>query len=90
MASVPGFALDLMGSYEKALQVDPDMLAADEAVLAGREKAVQGRALLKPQVALSASLVARQRPVVDEPAAGAGRASSSRRARATCTRWRCS
>ena len=57
MASVPGFALDLMGSYEKALKVDPGMLAADEAVLAGREKAVQGRALWKPQVALSASLV---------------------------------
>jgi outer membrane protein len=49
------FALDLMGSYEKALSVDPDLLAADQAVLAGREKAVQGRALMRPQVALTAS-----------------------------------
>jgi len=49
------FALDLMASYEKAAKVDPDMLAADQEVLAGREKAVQGRALLKPQVALTAS-----------------------------------
>ena len=50
------FALDLMDSYEKALRVDPAMLAADQAVIAGREKAVQGRALLLPQVSLSASL----------------------------------
>ncbi len=49
------FALDLVGSYERALKVDPDLLAADQALLAGREKAVQGRALLKPQVALTAS-----------------------------------
>jgi outer membrane protein len=50
------FALDLIGSYEKALAVDPSQRAADEAVLAGREKAVQGRSLFKPQVALSAGL----------------------------------
>jgi len=50
-----GAALDLMGSYEKALRADPTKLAADEAVLAGREKAVQGKALLLPQVALSGS-----------------------------------
>jgi outer membrane protein len=49
-------AIDLMGSYERALAADPTMLGADAAVIAGREKAVQGQALLRPQVALSASL----------------------------------
>jgi len=48
-------ALDLMGSYERALQSDPSKRAADAAVLAGREKAVQGRALLLPQISLSGS-----------------------------------
>ena len=43
-------ALDLLGAYEKALKFDPTRLGAEEAVLAGREKAVQGDALLKPQV----------------------------------------
>jgi outer membrane protein len=55
-ASGTSFALDLIGSYEKALAADPSQRAADEAVLAGREKAVQGRSLFKPQVALSANL----------------------------------
>jgi outer membrane protein len=45
-----------MDSYKNARSFDPSKLAADEAVLAGREKAVQGSALLKPQVTLSASL----------------------------------
>lgn len=49
-----GFALDLVGAYEKARRNDPTVLAADEAVIAGREKAVQGRALLLPQVGLAA------------------------------------
>jgi outer membrane protein len=57
LLSGAGFALDLVGSYEKAQQADPTMRAADQAVLAGREKAVQGDALLKPQIALSGSLV---------------------------------
>lgn len=48
-------AVDLMESYARARQVDPSQLAADEAVLAGREKAVQGQALLLPQVAFSGS-----------------------------------
>jgi len=56
MLSAPGAAIDLTASYEKARAVDPSMLAADQALLAGREKAVQGRALLKPQVALSAGV----------------------------------
>jgi outer membrane protein len=51
------FAIDLVGSYEKALVADPAKLAADQAVVAGREKAVQGRALLRPQVSLSAGLM---------------------------------
>ena len=55
-ASGAGFALDLMESYEKALRADPAMHAADAAVVAGREKAVQGSALWKPQVSLSASM----------------------------------
>jgi outer membrane protein len=50
------FALDLTDSYARALALDPTTLAADQALLAGREKAVQGRALLKPQVALSAGV----------------------------------
>jgi outer membrane protein len=48
-------AIDLMGSYQKALQVDPTRLAADEAVAAGREKARQGDAMLRPRVNLQAS-----------------------------------
>jgi outer membrane protein len=49
-------ALDLMDSYRRAQQADPGILAAREALLAGREKAVQGSALLKPQIGLTASL----------------------------------
>ena len=58
-------AIDLAGSYERARAVDPTLLAAQQALLAGREKAVQGRALLLPQVSLGAS-VAR----VDERTSG--------------------
>jgi outer membrane protein len=50
-------AADLMGSFEMAMSFDPAMRAASEAVVAGREKAVQGRALLLPQIALSSDLV---------------------------------
>lgn len=53
--STPVRAVDLLESYRQALSVDPSMLAAEEAVIAGREKAVQGRALLKPQLTLSGS-----------------------------------
>lgn len=49
-------ALDLVGAYEQALRNDPAQLSADEARAAGREKAVQGNALLKPRVSLQASL----------------------------------
>ena len=49
-------AIDLVGAYEQALRHDPAKLAADEARAAGREKAVQGDALLKPRIALQAAL----------------------------------
>jgi outer membrane protein len=49
-------ALDLVGSFEQALAFDPATRAAAEGVQAGREKAVQGRALLLPQVSLSGEL----------------------------------
>lgn len=51
-----GFALDLLGSYHRALRHDPSMLAANAAVIAGREKAVQGDALLRPRVQLTTEL----------------------------------
>lgn len=46
-------AADLSESYHSALVNDPTYLAAKEAFAAGREKAVQGRALLKPNLTLS-------------------------------------
>lgn len=49
-------AIDLVDAYANALRFDPGRKAADEALLAGREKAVQGAALLKPRVTLSASV----------------------------------
>jgi len=49
-------AIDLTGSYQRALQADSSLRAAQAALLAGREKAVQGDALLKPQVGLSAGV----------------------------------
>ena len=55
-AAASSHALGLAESYERALAHDPATLAADQALAAGREKAVQGRALLLPQVALSASV----------------------------------
>lgn len=55
LALVPAAAqaLDLFGAYERALRHDPSVLAAEESLLAGREKAVQGDALLLPQVSFS-------------------------------------
>jgi outer membrane protein len=46
--------LDLVEAYEKAAGYDPTMRAAGEAVIAGREKAVQGDALLLPQIQFTA------------------------------------
>lgn len=54
--SAAAAATDLSTSYERARQADPALRAAQAALLAGREKALQGDALLRPQVALTASL----------------------------------
>jgi outer membrane protein len=47
-------AADLLQAWQQALATDPTLRAADAALQAGREKAVQGRALLLPRVSLSA------------------------------------
>lgn len=56
LAPLPASALGLVDSFEAALRLDPDLAAAQEALVAGREKTVQGRALLLPKVNLRASL----------------------------------
>jgi outer membrane protein len=55
-ASVRAFATPAASITSFAKSFDPSMRAAAEAVQAGREKAVQGRALLLPQVSLSGDL----------------------------------
>jgi outer membrane protein len=59
LAMIPATAsaLDLVGSYQRALQTDPTTRAAVEALAGGREKAIQGDALLLPQIGLSAQSV---------------------------------
>ncbi|HUG26311.1 MAG TPA: TolC family outer membrane protein [Albitalea sp.] len=52
-----GGATDLMDAYAGAREIDSRMLAANEALQAGREKAIQGRALSRPKVSLSGSVV---------------------------------
>jgi outer membrane protein len=47
------YAVDLIGSLQRALGVDPTFLAAKEAREAGREQRVQGRALLLPNITAS-------------------------------------
>ncbi len=56
-AAVPAQAdgLSLLAAYERALDSDPELAAAREARAAGRERIVQGRAELLPQVNLQAS-----------------------------------
>lgn len=49
-------AIDLVGAYQQALQHDPSALASDDALAAGREKALQGDALLRPRVNLLAGV----------------------------------
>jgi outer membrane protein len=49
-------AIDLVTAYRQALTYDPTSLAAGEALSAGREKAVQGNALLRPRVNLLAGV----------------------------------
>jgi outer membrane protein len=52
----PASAIDLVSAYRQALTYDPTSLAADDALSAGREKAVQGNALLRPRVNLVAGV----------------------------------
>lgn len=54
LAAACAHALDLEGAWRLALRHDASMLAAEEGVIAGREKKVQGDALLLPQLTLSA------------------------------------
>ena len=49
-------AIDLVSAYRQALAYDPTSLAANDALSAGREKAVQGDALLRPRVNLTAGV----------------------------------
>ena len=49
-------ALDLVSAYERAVGYDPAQLAANQAVVAGRELAVQGDALLKPRIDLQVAV----------------------------------
>lgn len=56
LLAAPARALDLMDAYARAATHDATIAAAGDALRAGREKAVQGRALLLPQVQLGASL----------------------------------
>ncbi len=52
----PAGAIDLVAAYRQALASDPASLAADDALAAGREKAVQGKALLRPRINLVANV----------------------------------
>ena len=49
-------AMDVADAYRQSLSSDPTSLAADQALLAGSEAAVQGDALLRPQVSLQAGV----------------------------------
>jgi outer membrane protein len=49
-------AMDVADAYRQALSNDPASLAADQAALAGREKGVQGDALLRPRVNMQAGV----------------------------------
>ncbi|WP_020656491.1 TolC family outer membrane protein [Massilia niastensis] len=52
----PAAAIDLVEAYHLALASDPASLAADQALVAGREKSVQGDALLRPRIDLVANV----------------------------------
>ena len=83
-------AIDLLGAYEKALSVDPARLAADEAVAAGREKARQGDAMLRPRLVLQASstrLNNRASSDVSVPAAAIAPSESSGTASQAALQW---
>ena len=52
-AATAANAIDLVGAYARATEADPTIQSAGEALNAGREKAVQGRAMYLPRVTLS-------------------------------------
>ena len=52
----PSGAMDLVAAYRQALQYDPTSLAADQALVAGGEKAVQGDSLLLPRINLQTTV----------------------------------
>ena len=54
--ALPASAADLMAAWQHSLQLDPFLMAAGAAREAGAEKSVQGDALLKPRVSLSAGI----------------------------------
>lgn len=54
--AAPASAMDLMGAWQHPLDMDPTLMAAVAAREAGAEKAVQGDALFKPRVNLSAAV----------------------------------
>ncbi|NLW97898.1 MAG: TolC family outer membrane protein [Xanthomonadaceae bacterium] len=56
LASAPAFAEDLMQTYELARANDPQISIAESERLSTRERAVQARAQLLPQISGSASL----------------------------------
>lgn len=51
-------SIGLAAAFERALVADPAIQASAMALQAGREKAVQGRSLFRPQVSLSSSVTA--------------------------------
>jgi len=53
LVSIPAHAVDLLQTYQEALQNDPVYAGARAALAAGEEKSVQGRALLMPSVNLT-------------------------------------
>lgn len=71
-------AMDVAEAYRLAVAHDPTSLAADHALVAGRELAVQGDALLKPRVNLQAGVSRiHNRQSGDVPPLAAGVLSSS-------------
>ena len=55
LLSAPASAVDLIQTYQEALQNDATFASARAAMTAGEEKSVQGRALLMPNIVLTGS-----------------------------------
>ncbi|WP_028452831.1 TolC family outer membrane protein [Chitinilyticum aquatile] len=63
--AMPAGAIDLMGAWQAAKKYDATYAAAVQAHIAGQEKAVQGRALLLPQIGFTAG--ANQTRIENDP-----------------------